>query len=79
MKEKKNLFDVHGLLKDSSVFNELKSHSTGDVIPSNRFNGSPMSEDRRSKQIDNYQKNLGFSCGVRKYSMQGILDLKLAT
>lgn len=22
---------------------------------------------------------LGFSCGVRKYSMQGILDLKLAT
>ena len=76
---KKNLFDVHRLFKHSSVLNELQGDSTRDVISGNSFDGRPVSKDGRSKQMGDHWKDLGFSCGVRRYSIQGILDLKLAT
>ena len=77
--QRKNLFDVHRLFKHSSVLNELQGDSTGDVVSSNSFDGRPVSKDGRSEQMGDHWKDLGFSCGVRRYSIQGILDLKLAT
>ena len=74
-----NLFDIHGLFKDSSVFNELESNSTGDVITSNSLYGSPMSCFQLWRPQILYARNLGLEAchlkGNQDFDPQSIILL----